>query len=195
MKDAKTFGVNVDGFSVDYKSLASFKDRSVGQLRRGIEALERANGVKVYKGFGRLADAHTITVGEENFTTDKIILATGSEPSRPPIPGIENAANSADVLAWDTLPASVTIVGGGVIGIEFATLLSALGVKVTVLEMMPDILPGVDPVITGTLRKVLAPRVWKSSTRRRSPPSKRTPFATSWRARRRKPPASGASFA
>ena len=158
VKDAKTFGVNVDGFSVDYKSLASFKDRSVGQLRRGIEALERANGVKVYKGFGRLADAHTITVGEENFTTDKIILATGSEPSRPPIPGIENAANSDDVLAWDTLPASVTIVGGGVIGIEFATLLSALGVKVTVLEMMPDILPGVDPVITGTLRKVLAPK-------------------------------------
>ena len=155
VEDAGTFGVKVGEKSLDFAALATFKDRQVTKLRKGIEALEKANGVTVVKGRGTLADAHTIAVGDEKVTAEKIILAMGSEPSKPPIAGIENAMTSDDVLAMTALPASVNVIGGGVIGIEFATLLSTLGAKVTVLEMLPDILPGVDPEINALLRGVL----------------------------------------
>lgn len=155
VSDAKTFGVRVEGAVLDYAALAAFKDRQVSKLRKGIEALERAHGVTVVQGFGTLEDEHTIAVDDERITAESIILATGSEPSRPPIKGAEHALISDDVLNMTALPASAVIVGGGVIGIEFATLLSALGCKVTVLEMLPDILPGIDKRLTALLRRTL----------------------------------------
>ena len=130
------------------------------KLRRGVEALEKAHGVQVIRGFGILQDAHTLSVGGDTLTAEHIILATGSAPVKPHIPGMESdcVLTSDDVLAWTALPKSAVLIGGGVIGIELSALLSALGVEVTVLEMLPDILPGVDGEITGPLKRLLRSR-------------------------------------
>lgn len=115
--------------------------------------------MKVINGFGKLVDEHTLDVDGEKVTFDKLILATGSAPARPPIPGIdgENVVTSDEVLSMTELPDSFVIIGGGVIGIEFATLFASLGKPVTVIEMMPSILPGVDADIV----KMLSTRVLK----------------------------------
>ncbi len=160
-KNASACGVNTGEISFDFSKLAEYKDGVVSKLRSGIASLEKAHGVKVIKGFGRIVDEHTVSVfnegNEETFTFDKLILATGSAPARPPIPGIDgqNVVTSDDILSMTELPESFVIIGGGVIGIEFATLFASLGKPVTVIEMMPSILPGVDADIVKLLSRVL----------------------------------------
>jgi len=157
---ASAFGITVGECSMDFEKLSAFKDKQVEKLRRGIAALEKAHGVEVVNAFGRLTDANTIEAAGRRITAANIILATGSAPSLPPIPGIDAAGvmTSDDALAMRELPDSVVIIGGGVIGMEFATLFSAFGRKVTVLEMMPAILPGVDADITSSLNQTLTQR-------------------------------------
>lgn len=150
-----TFGVSVENVTVDYEKLVEFKDSRVARLRSGIEALEEANGVEVIRGFGRITAPHHIQVGDRDVTFEKLILATGSEPARPQIPGIERTHSSDDLLAAKYLVNKVIVVGGGVIGLEFATLFAALGKKVTIIEMMDDILPGVIPEITSRIKAIL----------------------------------------
>ena len=150
-----TFGIHAENVSIDYAKLVEFKNARVARLRGGIEALERANGVEVIHGFGRFTAPHRIQVGDRMVTFDRAILAMGSAPARPPIPGIENTYTSDDVLAADYLVNNVIVVGGGVIGLEFATLFSALGKRVTIIEMMEDILPGVIPEITSKVKAIL----------------------------------------
>ena len=153
-KHGDTFGISGE-VKLDYARLAAFKDDRVSKLVRGIEALEKANGVEVIKGFGRVAGPITLTVGDRTVTFDKLILAMGSAPAKPPVPGMETAYTSDDVLAAKFIVSTVIIIGGGVIGIEFATLFASLGRKVTIVEMMPDILPGVIPEITSKTKAIL----------------------------------------
>ena len=153
-KHGDTFGISGE-VKLDYARLAAFKDDRVSKLVRGIEALEKANGVEVIKGFGRVAGPNTLTVGDRTVTFDKLILAMGSAPAKPPVPGMETAYTSDDVLAAKFIVSTVIIIGGGVIGIEFATLFASLGRKVTIVEMMPDILPGVIPEITSKTKAIL----------------------------------------
>ena len=117
--------------SYDYAKIAANKDAVVAKLRGGIGALEAAHGVEVINGFGKLTSANTIDVDGTVIEADKIILATGSAPARPPIPGIEgkNVVTSDEVLAMTELPESFVIIGGGVIGMEFTTLFASLGKK------------------------------------------------------------------
>lgn len=159
---ASVFGVNAAEVGYDFEKMAAFKTATVDKLVSGIGGLEKAHGVKVIKGFGRLTDEHNMTVknaeGEElNVSYDRLILATGSSPARPPIEGIDgkNVVTSDDILAMTSLPESFVIIGGGVIGIEFATLFATLGKPVTVIEMMPSILPGADADIVRTCLRVL----------------------------------------
>ncbi len=154
---AGTYGVNTGEVSCDYPRLVNYKDGIVSKLRKGIAALEKAHGVTVIQGFGVLTDAHSIQVGEQRIETDSIILATGSAPSRPPIPGAENdkVMTSDELLSLTRCPESLVIIGGGVIGLEFASLYAALGKKVTVLEMMPAILTGIDAELARMLQKLL----------------------------------------
>ena len=156
---AASCGVTTGEVGFDFAKLAEYKDSVVAGLRKGIAGLEKAHGVKVINGFGKLVDEHTLDVDGEKITFDKLILATGSAPARPPIPGIdgENVVTSDEVLSMTELPDSFVIIGGGVIGIEFATLFASLGKPVTVIEMMPSILPGVDADIV----KMLSTRVLK----------------------------------
>lgn len=159
---ASVFGVNAAEVGYDYTRMAAYKDSVVEKLVSGIGSLEKAHGVTVIKGFGRLTDAHTLDVVQASdehmsVTFDKLILATGSSPARPPIEGIEgnNIVTSDDILSMTELPESFVIIGGGVIGIEFATLFATLGKPVTVIEMMPSILPGADADVVRTCLRVL----------------------------------------
>ena len=160
--NASVFGINASEVGFDYSKIAAFKDATVQKLVSGIEGLEKAYKVTVIKGFGVLADTHTLSVrsADDQVTTvtfDKLILATGSAPARPPIEGIDgkNVVTSDEVLSMTELPESFVIIGGGVIGIEFATLIATLGRPVTVIEMMPSILPGADADIVRTALRVL----------------------------------------
>ena len=135
--NAASCGVTTGEVGFDFAKLAEYKDSVVAGLRKGIAGLEKAHGVKVINGFGKLVDEHTLDVDGEKVTFDKLILATGSAPARPPIPGIdgENVVTSDEVLSMTELPDSFVIIGGGVIGIEFATLFASLGKPVTVIEI------------------------------------------------------------
>lgn len=156
-QNAGKFGVSVGQVSYDYTKLAAYKDSVVSKLRSGIGALEKAHGVDVIQGFGKLRDKNTLDVDGKEISSDKIILAMGSQPAHPPIPGIDgkNVVTSDEVLAMKECPESFIIIGGGVIGIEFATLFATLGKPVTVLEMLPSILPGVEADITASLIRSL----------------------------------------
>ncbi|KAF5070034.1 Dihydrolipoyl dehydrogenase [anaerobic digester metagenome] len=156
-KGAQEFGVLFNNLAFDYEKLAAYKDKIVSRLRKGIEGLEKAHGVTVIKGFGVLKNANKIAVNGETVVADHIILATGSAPFLPPIPGVDNKSvmTSDEVLEMKQCPESLVIIGGGIIGIEFATLYASLGKKVTVIEMQPDILKGIDKEIVKELSQIL----------------------------------------
>ena len=154
-KAGSDFGLILDGLTLKYDKLAAYKDEKVKKLVRGIEALEKAHGVEVVRGFGRLTGPNRMDVGGRTIRYDKLILAMGSAPAKPPVKGVETAFTSDDVLSATQIPSGAIIIGGGVIGIEFATLFASLGKKVTVIEMMPDILPGCIPEITSKLKALL----------------------------------------
>lgn len=163
--EAAKFGVSASGVAFDYSVANARREKVVAQLRLGIKNLEKAAGVDVLFGRGVLTSASTIRVeptaaspaDAEPFEIEagKIVVATGANPSRPPIPGIDSPEvwTSDELLAASDLPESAVVVGGGVIGVEFATLLAALGKKVTILEALPEILPGVDPELTKLLAR------------------------------------------
>ncbi len=152
-KRADAFGVSCGEVGFDYAKMAERRDTVVSKLRKGVEGLEKAYGVTVIRAHGVLTGKNSIDAGGTTVTADSIILATGSSPARPPIPGIgeQGILTSDELLKVDAAPDSLVIIGGGVIGIEFATLFAALDKPVTVLEMLPSILPGVDPDITKLL--------------------------------------------
>jgi dihydrolipoamide dehydrogenase len=150
---SESFGIIADNIRYDFQKMVQRKNAVVERLRNGIAYLEKAHRVTVIKGFGTLRSANLITVNDEEIHVGRIILATGSVPSRPPIPGKDGklVMTSDEVLSMTSIPQSLIIIGGGVIGIEFATLFATLGISVTVLELMPSILPGVDDEIIKLL--------------------------------------------
>ncbi|MBQ7109613.1 MAG: dihydrolipoyl dehydrogenase [Thermoguttaceae bacterium] len=169
--EAAKFGVSATDVSFDYSVANARREKVVSQSRLGIKNLEKAAGVDVLFGRGVLTSATTIRVeptassaaDAEPFEieAEKIVVAVGANPSRPPIPGLDSPEvwTSDEMLTASALPESAVIVGGGVIGVEFATLLAALGKKVTILEALPEILPGVDPELTKLLARQF--KKWK----------------------------------
>lgn len=155
---AAEFGVDCGSVTVDYTRAAARRDAIVAQLREGVASL--LGGVTVVNAEARVVSLDPIIVEAdgEQFTAAQLIVATGATPARLPIPGAELAMTSDDLLALDRLPASAAIIGGGVIGMEFASILSAMGTKVTVLEFCPEILPGIDAEIAKRLRTLLKRR-------------------------------------
>lgn len=151
---ASDFGIATGSVSLDYAKCTAYKDTIVSKLRGGIAALERAYGITLEHGRGTLTGPHTIQIdSRKELTAGSIILAVGSVPSKPPIPGIngDHIFTSNELLALKTLPDSIVIVGGGVIGVEFAELFASLGRQVTILEMMPTLLTGTDTQIVELL--------------------------------------------
>lgn len=146
------FGVRIGGsISVDFAIMMARKDKIVETLVGGVENLLAGHGVEVLNGTARLTSSRQVAVALADgsrtvLEARNVVIATGSVPARPPIPGLDlpGVATSEGLLNLDAVPPRLVIIGGGVIGIEFAALFSALGTAVTVLEMLPHILPPVD---------------------------------------------------
>ena len=160
-KHAKDYGIDVkpDSFSANFPDMIKRKDSVVRRLTGGVAALLKKNGASLIKGFGEVVDATHVKVGEELIEAKFIILATGASVIMPPIPGLQEGFDagfvltSKEILDLKVLPSSLLIVGGGVIGLEFATIFSSLGTKVTVIEKQPTILTSVDEEIRGLFFK------------------------------------------
>ena len=141
---------------VDLEALYRRKAEVVAQLREGIEGLFRQKKVDLLRGTGTITAPGAVSVDGTAYTADHILIATGSVPARPTIPGLEHAVTSDELLEGAAqVPKSLVIIGGGVIGMEFASLYSALGVPVTVLEAMDRILPNLDREISQNLTMIL----------------------------------------
>lgn len=161
---AATFGVVAAPARVDHEALRSRVDAVVGQLRGGIERLLAANGVEIVRGRARVEGEGRVSVDGEDGATSleagAIVVATGSSPARPPIPGIDlPGVVDSDFLTRET-PAyrSLAVIGGGVIGAEFATAYADLGADTTVLEMEPRLLPTMDRELGQSLAAALKSR-------------------------------------
>jgi glutathione reductase (NADPH) len=108
--------------------------------------------VKVYEGRGTFIDPHTISIGDEKVTADKILIAVGGKPDKPPIPGIEHAITSREIFHLEEQPSRIVIIGGGYIGVEFACVLNALGTEVTQIIRGDKILKGFDEDIRDEIQ-------------------------------------------
>jgi len=137
------------------------KDKTVKGLRQGVGSLLKSNGIDVFEGTAAFADRRTLAITKADGTTETIetkntIIASGSDSAKPGfIPEAENILYSRAALDLDNLPGSLIILGGGVIGCEFACLFAALGVDVTVVEMLPSILPPVDRDVSRVVAKAM----------------------------------------
>ena len=123
-------------------------------LRKGIASLLK--GVRVIEGIASFVDARTVAVGEESIEADRIIIATGSVSSSLPIPGADKCLTSKEILELDKVPQNLCVIGGGVIGLEFASIFHKFGSEVTVLEYAPQLLPHFDTDIAKRLKSFLS---------------------------------------
>lgn len=162
LEGSKDFGIHVGEVSVDFLRLMARKDRSVKTLVAGVAGLMKANGIEVIKGQAQLLSPREIEVFDEQgrkfaFQARKIILATGSISADLPVPGtaLSGVIDSNGALQLTQVPESIVVIGAGPIGLEFGTIFAALGGKVTILEMMPQILPSEDLEVASALEKTL----------------------------------------
>ncbi|HQA77161.1 MAG TPA: dihydrolipoyl dehydrogenase [Propionicimonas sp.] len=155
---SEQFGVTATGVSYDWAKVQAWKADVVSKLVAGVAATEKRNGVEVVFGHGTLIGAGVVEVAGERKTADHVIIATGSVPVMPPIPGAKDnplVVDSTGLLAVAEVPKRLVVIGGGVIGVEFASLFAAFGAQVEVVEMLPEIVPFMDDDLAGRLRKAL----------------------------------------
>lgn len=152
IKHAADYGLSAPNVGFDYRQVQARKDKVVQQLRSGVEGLVKGNGVIYLHGLGSFVDAHHLQIQRDNGQTEdvlarNVVIATGSVINRPPIPGLtlEGVLDSDQALALAEVPRSIVIIGGGAIGVEFATVFNSFGSQVTVVEMLPTLIPLEDP--------------------------------------------------
>lgn len=150
-KNGAPFGINVGELTVDYAKIIERKNAVAKQLSNGVAFLEKNHGVTVFASHATLADRNTVELADgETLQCDHLIVATGSSPARIPISGrdLPGVVDSTGLLNMTTCPKHIIIVGGGVIGVEFATFFYRLGVPVTIVEMLDRVLGPLDKDIT-----------------------------------------------
>ena len=155
MKHAERFGVVASNIELDFGKAVRNKNMVVDGLVRGVTGLVKANGIDFLHGTAQFVDANTIALGSDQITFGKVIIATGSLPSRPPIPGIDDqrCVDSTGMLALETQPRRVLVLGGGVIGCEFASIYASFGSEVTIVEMLPRLVAMEDHDASKALEK------------------------------------------
>lgn len=155
MRHADEFGVLASNVEFDFARANRHKDKVVQQLVRGVGGLVKANGVDFLSGTAQFVDSTTISIEGDQITFGSAIIASGSAPMRPPIPGIDDSRciDSTGMLALEQLPARVVVLGGGVIGCEFASIFNMFGSEVTIIEMMPNLIGREDAAAAATLTK------------------------------------------
>lgn len=153
-RHASKYAVSVPDASFDLPKIISRKAKVVRKLVLGIKAKLAAQQVTVVNGEAYIVDKNTVRCADETYECEHLIICTGSQTVIPPIQGIDQVSywTHRDALDNKELPRSLAIVGGGVIGMEFASFFSSLGVQVTVIEMMNEILNGIDCELAASLR-------------------------------------------
>ena len=143
-EDAAAYGWTVGETSFDWSTLVANKDKEIDRLSGIYINLLTGAGVSVFDGRAVMNDAHTVAIGDQLCTAERILVATGGHPVVPAIPGIEHAITSNEAFHLDTLPEHITVVGGGYIALEFACIFHGLGREVTLLYRREQILRGFD---------------------------------------------------
>ena len=175
--EADTYGIKVDkeAIKLDFSAVQERKEHTVEQLHRGLQQLMKKHGIQIIHGKGRIVGpsifspksgmlAVELEDGEmESVSSTNLIIATGSRPRT--LPGLQTDGvtilSSDDALRLETLPESILIAGGGVIGVEWASMLSDFGTKVTIIEAAPRLIPGEDPDVSAALTRALRREEWR----------------------------------
>ena len=163
LRQTESNGLKNLQFEVDFPAIAARKQQVVNQLRTGVETLLSQPGITLVRGKAQFKDDHTVIIGEEEYTAENIIIATGSEAALPPFltslpSGGSGVGFSTELLNIDHIPERLCIVGAGVIGMEFASAFSSFGSQVTVIEYLKECLPPMDGDLAKRLRKTLEKR-------------------------------------
>ena len=172
LKDAEAFGVTGLSYGFDFKAVAARKNAVVEQLRGGVEGLLGHKNITLVRGKASFKDSHTVTVipssvipseveeSPQEYTADYIIIATGSVSASLPVPGADlpGILTSREILDIEEVPQRLCVIGGGVIGLEFASIFRSFGSEVTVLEYFKDILPRFDSDLSKRLKQSLGKR-------------------------------------
>ena len=155
-EDAKAFGWDIECHGHDWSTLRAARDAEVARLNGLYRRLLEGAGARVFEAHARFLDAHTLQVGEERVTAERIVVAVGGRPSRPDLKGVDCGLISDDLFTLEKRPETVIVVGGGYIGVEFAGLLCGLGskVKLTYRQKLP--LRGFDQEVREALADALA---------------------------------------
>ncbi|MEE8318099.1 MAG: FAD-dependent oxidoreductase, partial [Dehalococcoidales bacterium] len=163
IKNAGEYGITTTGVSIDLAKMMARKSTVISTLVSGVQGLLKVNGVEVINGRARLLASMQVEITDgqgqkQVLTAQKIIIATGARPIILPIPGADSprgVIGAESVLDLERVPESLLMIGGGVIGVEMATILAKLGSKVTIVEMLPHILPLEDVELTAVVSKAL----------------------------------------
>ena len=161
-KTSSRFGVACESVKADYPAIYAYRRSTIETLRKGIATLLKSAKVTIYRGTAKLLPNNVTEIANDDGTTtitsEKILIATGSVPAVPPIPGADlpGVMTSDGLLAHEGEPfTSLTIIGGGVIGVEFASVYSALGTKVTIVEALPSLIANMDKELGQSLKMSL----------------------------------------
>ena len=161
--DAGSLGLEMENLKVNWKDLQTRKDLVATQLVEGVKNLLRSGNIEVVEGSARFASRSSLQVdlaggGSKRVSFDRAIVATGSKPIVIPVPGhdLDGVITSREAMSLEEIPKSLCIIGGGVIGVEFANIYSNLGTEVTIVEMLPDLVSNMDSEIVESLEGALA---------------------------------------
>ena len=155
---SESIGILGRDVGVDWAKIQANRQSVSDRLTSGVAALMRANKIKLVEGDAEFIGDKTVKVGNETLTADKVIIAVGSKPNMPPVPGLKESAavlDSTGALTLDHIPESLLVIGGGVIGLELGSVYMRFGTKVTVVEMLPKLLPLMDTELTNMVRAQL----------------------------------------
>ncbi len=151
------WGIRAEQVTLDFDKMYARKDELVSTLREGIGRLISQNGITLIKGTGLIRDSHTVVVEDKVLTAERILIATGSTPVLPNIPGLDlpGVVLSDGLLSSPPAGSRLIIIGGGVIGVEFASMFRALGYEITIIEALDRLLPQMDREISQNLGMIL----------------------------------------
>ena len=166
IREAASFGIKANLLGVDMPQVNDYKDGVINRLHKGLQGLVKHRGVDYITGDGKFVGPNKVMVGDQVFEGKHVVLATGSFPKS--LPGLEidgvQVINSEHALKISKLPSTVIILGGGVIGVEFASIWKSLGADVTIIEGLPRLVPSEDESVSKGMEKAFKKRGIKFST-------------------------------
>ena len=159
VRHGPAIGIDASLGSIDMAAVLRYQQTVVGRLHKGLQGLVSASTITYVEGAGRLVDAHTVAVGERELTGRHVVLATGSRPKV--LPGLETGGRimtSGEALGLTDVPERVVVLGGGVIGVEFASVFASFGASVTIVEALDRLVPAEEPTISAQLQRAFRKR-------------------------------------